>query len=111
MKRMPTTVPAEKISELTTLRDSISVSAEWKRLYHCTAWYYTTEDHVFLKSYNTIVAVYERATGITYVYGRWSATTYQHVRKFRNLMWEKYNAAETPWYMVEQNLELVDMFA
>ena len=112
MKRMPTLVPAEKISQLTELKNSIGMHEDdWTRLYKCTAWYRNTDDYVFLKSYNTIVAVYDKADGITYVYGRYSATTYQHVRKFRNLMWEKYSPVDAPWHMPELNMELVDWFA
>lgn len=111
-KRMPTSVPAERIHQLVTLRDSIDkYGDDWKQLYHCTAWTRSTDDFVFLKSYNTIVAVYDKMDGVTYVFGRYSMTTYQHIRKFRNLMWEKFHTVDKPWMMPEKNLELVDWFA
>ena len=60
---------------------------KWKQLAHCQAWVYETENFYILRSYNTIVAVIEKATGICadvlrLVYG-FTSTSCQHISKFR----------------------------
>lgn len=66
-----------------------------KRLNKCQAWMYETDNGlIWLKSYNTIVAVYSKGEDILYVIGRYSATTYQHVRKFRNQLPNYWNTPE-----------------
>lgn len=50
------------------------------RLNKCSAWYKFVVDAVILKSYNTVVAsIYGKTC---YVYGYYSKTTQQHIRKF-----------------------------
>lgn len=64
-----------------------------ERLYTCKAWVYMPDnsDFIILQSYSTIVAVYQRTTGIVWVFGYYSATTAQHVAEFRNWVRYKYN--------------------
>lgn len=61
-----------------------------ERLYFCKAWVYMPDnsDFIILQSYSTIVAVFQRTTGILWVFGFYSKTTSQHVAKFRN--WIRY---------------------
>lgn len=66
---------------------------ELKRLYNCKAWICETDsfDFTVLQSYASIVATYQRSTGILWVFGFYSNTTSQHVAKFRNWIRYKYN--------------------
>ena len=61
-----------------------------ERLYFCKAWIINPDnsDFIILKSYSTIVAAFQRSTGILWVFGFYSNTTSQHVAKFRN--WIRY---------------------
>lgn len=62
-----------------------------QQLYNCKAWIFMHEysDFIILQSYTTIVAAFQRTTGILWVFGFYSNTTSQHVAKFRNwLMYE-----------------------
>lgn len=66
--------------------DSMHWQHAWKRLYNCTAEYAETEHYIFLRSYNTIIAVYSKIDRnvydyLRYVYG-YTATSCQHVHKF-----------------------------
>lgn len=63
------------------------------RLYYCTAWIIHPDfsDFLILKSYSTIVSAYQFSTNILWVFGYYSATTAQHVAKFRNFIRYKYN--------------------
>ena len=54
------------------------------RVHKCQAWFKDYGVYVALKSYNTIVAIYDKSERILYSFGRYSRTTYQHIRKFRN---------------------------
>lgn len=67
-----------------------------EQLYNCKAWIAKPDysDFVILKSYSTIVAVFQRSTGILWVFGFYSRTTAQHIAKFRN--WIRY-AYQTGW--------------
>jgi len=58
----------------------------WKRLRTCTAEVCETENYYVLRSYNTIVAVINKASDtlvdlLRYVYG-YTSTSAQHIRKF-----------------------------
>ena len=57
-----------------------------KQLYSCKAWIIMPDnsDFLILQSYSTIVAAFQRSTGILWVFGFYSNTTAQHVAKFRN---------------------------
>ena len=80
---------AEKYGYLVKEREEFMLK-EWaylepKRVNHCQARYYTDNaGWKWLKSYNTIVAVYVPKDDTLYSFGRYSSTTYQHIRKFRN---------------------------
>lgn len=61
-----------------------------RQLYTCKAWVFMPDnsDFLILKSYSTIVAAFQRTTGILWVFGFYSNTTAQHVAKFKN--WLRY---------------------
>lgn len=63
-----------------------AVKGHCKQLYNCKAWIFTPDnsDFIILQSYSTIVAAFQRSTGILWVFGFYSNTTTQHVAKFRN---------------------------
>lgn len=70
-----------------------AIKGQIEQLYYCKAWIiqpYNSE-FVILQSYTTIVAAYQRTTRILWVFGYYSATTAQHVAKFRNWIRYKYN--------------------
>ena len=80
----------------------------WKRVSRCQAWYIGEGTWKALRSYDTVVALYDEMENVLYSYGRYSMTTYQHIRKFRNLMGMERGIA--PWNIQEINLELVNYF-
>ena len=55
-----------------------------ERLYYCKAWIFdhSNSDFVLLERYDTIVAAYQRSTGILWVFDFYSTTTAQHIAKF-----------------------------
>lgn len=60
----------------------------YKRLRSCTAWVYENRDYIWLRSYNTIIAFYDKSNGtfydiLRYVFG-YTNTSGQHIAKFRN---------------------------
>lgn len=63
----------------------ISKNTSTEKLYNCKAWIIKPDyfDIVVLQSYSTIVAMYQKSTGILWVFGFYSNTTVQHVAKFR----------------------------
>ena len=67
-----------------------------ERLYFCKAWIFMSDnsDFIILQSYSTIVAAFQRSTGILWVFGFYSNTTAQHIAKFRN--WIRYEF-QTGW--------------
>lgn len=87
-----------------------------KRLFHCTAWTYDDVENgvSWLRSYNTIVAVYVHSEKTIYRFGRYSATTYQHMRKFRTHV--AYDAGYTfpasmhAWDIKEYQCEFVNWY-
>ena len=75
---------------------------QWVRINHCKAWFTRVGDMVFVKSYATIVAVFDGE--ILYSNGRYYNSTYQHIRKYRNNYTRKgYNTPEV-------NLERVNWY-
>ena len=74
-------------------QSSLHVGGSKSRLNYCTAWIIKPDfsDFLILQSYSTIVAAYQFSTGILWVFGYYSATTAQHVAKFRNWIRYKYN--------------------
>ena len=73
-----------------------AASGHAEQLYNCKAWIVNPDnsDFVILKSYLTIVAAYQRTTGILWVFGFYSNTTTQHIAKFWNWIRYKY---QTGW--------------
>ena len=75
---------------LEMLENFIPVSWQGVRLAHCTACelegYIDSPEHgelwYALRSYNTIVALYNTYTDTVYVLGYWSSTTAQHIAKW-----------------------------
>lgn len=67
-----------------------------ERLYFCKAWIINTDnsDFIILQSYSTIVAAYQRTTGILWVFDHYSNTTSQHIAKFRNWIRDEF---QTGW--------------
>lgn len=53
------------------------------RVYTCKAWFKNFNGVLILRSYNTVVAYIKN--NICYVYGFYSNTTQQHIRKFCQL--------------------------
>ena len=86
------TTRSEIISSVLYLSDLPSGGYK-KRLYYCKAWIIHPDfsDFLILQSYSTIVAAYQYSTNILLVFGHYSNTTAQHVTKFRNYIWYKYN--------------------
>ena len=70
-----------------------TVKGQIEHLYYCKAWVYMPDnsDFMILRSYSTIVAAFQRTTGILWVFGFYSNTTAQHVAKFRNWVRYEYN--------------------
>lgn len=73
-----------------------AVKGEIKQLYSCKAWVYMPDnsDFLILQSYSTIVAAFQRTTGILWVFDFYSCTTAQHIAKFMN--WVQYEY-KTGW--------------
>lgn len=81
---------------------------DWERINYCNAFYsnYLYHDYdafMLVKSYNTIVAIYFPTICLLVSLGRFSRTTYQHIRKFRKNTGQWRNITEI-------NLELVNWF-
>lgn len=55
-----------------------------EQLYYCKAWVFMPDnsDFLILQSYSTIVAAFQRTTGILWVFGFYSHTTASHISKF-----------------------------
>lgn len=73
-----------------------AVKSQVEQLYYCKAWIFTPDnsDFIILQSYTTIVAAFQRTTGILWVFGFYSNTSSQHVAKFKN--WIRYEF-QTGW--------------
>lgn len=73
-----------------------AVKGQCKQLYSCKAWIFTPDnsDFIILQSYTTIVAVFQRTTGILWVFDFYSHATASHIAKFRN--WIRYEF-QTGW--------------
>lgn len=67
-----------------------AVKGQVEQLYYCKAWIFMPDnsDFLILQSYSTIVAAFQRTTGILWVFGFYSNTTAQHIAKFKN--WIRY---------------------
>lgn len=73
-----------------------AVKGQCKQLYSCKAWIFTPDnsDFIILQSYTTIVAAFQRSTGILWVFDYYSHTTSSHIAKFLN--WIRYEL-QTGW--------------
>lgn len=73
-----------------------AVNGQCEQLYSCKAWIVMPDnsDFIILQSYSTIVAAFQRSTGILWVFDYYSSTTAQHIAKFRN--WIRYEF-QTGW--------------
>lgn len=73
-----------------------AVKGQAEQLYCCKAWIFMSDnsDFLILQSYSTIVAAFQRTTGILWVFGFYSNTTAQHIAKFKN--WIRYGF-QTGW--------------
>lgn len=71
-----------------------AVKGQAEQLYSCKAWIFTPDnsDFIILQSYSTIVAAYQRSTGILWVFDFYSRTTASHIAKFRNWIRFEYQA-------------------
>lgn len=63
-----------------------TAKCQTEQLYYCKAWIFipNNSDFLILQSYSTIVAAFQRTTGILWVFGFYSNTTSSHIAKFRN---------------------------
>lgn len=92
-----------------------TITRNEERLYYCNATVFESpviDGCIFLKSYRTVVALYDIENNTIYQRGRFTRTTYQHFRKFRNFCWENYCDPRkiSPWDIKEINLELYNWF-
>lgn len=73
-----------------------AVKGQVEQLYYCKAWIFMPgkSDFLILQSYSTIVAAFQRSTGILWVFNFYTNTTSQHIAKFRN--WIRYEF-QTGW--------------
>lgn len=73
-----------------------AASGHLEQLYNCKAWIVNPDnsDFTILQSYSTIVAAFQRSSGILWVFDYYSRTTAQHIAKFQN--WIRY-AYQTGW--------------
>ena len=73
-----------------------AVKGQFEQLYNCKAWIVNRDnsDFIILQSYSTIVAAFQRSTGILWVFDFYSNTTASHIAKFQN--WLRY-VYQTGW--------------
>lgn len=90
---------------------------KYQRLRSCSAKYAVLwkggTKYIVLKSYSTIVAIYEVRRNRLVEYGHFTITTYKHIAKFSADMYLQYRVGDvqTPVYYTERvNLELEDWF-
>lgn len=81
----------KELADAVTSEYNRAAGGHVEQLYSCKAWIVNPDnsDFLILRSYNTIVAAFQRSTGFLWVFGFYSNTTAQHVAKFRN--WIRYN--------------------
>lgn len=86
----------KELADAVIVEYNCAVKGQCKQLYSCKAWIFTPDnsDFIILQSYSTIVAAFQRTTGILWVFGFYSNTTSQHVAKFEN--WIRYEF-QTGW--------------
>lgn len=103
MKKRIANLPVSVVNayaEIFTKLDNEKYLMNWKKFRNCSAMVSKTDKNIILMSYRTIVAIFDKESKTVFARGRYSATTYQHVRKF---------ADECGTRKVE-NLELVNWY-
>lgn len=82
----------KEIAESVLSQSDLHLGGYRSQLYSCKAWILHPDfsDFLILQSYSTIVAAYQFSAGILWVFGYYSATTAQHIAKFRNYIRYKY---------------------
>lgn len=82
-----------EIAKAVVSQSDLHLGGYRSQLYSCKAWILHPDfsDFLILQSYSTIVAAFQFSTGILWVFGYYSATTAQHVAKFRNWIRCNYN--------------------
>lgn len=90
-----------ELADAVTSEYNRAIKGHAEQLYYCKAWVFMPDnsDFVILQSYSTIVAAFQRSTGILWVFGFYSHTTAQHIAKFRN--WIRYEY-QTGWNYLER---------
>lgn len=80
----------KELAEAVLLQSDLHLGGYRSQLYSCKAWILHPDfsDFLILQSYSTIVAAYQFSTDILWVFDYYSATTTQHIAKFRN--WIRY---------------------
>lgn len=86
----------KELIEIVINECNCAVKGHAEQLYNCKAWIFMSDnsDFIILQSYSTIVAAFQRSTGILWVFGFYSNTTAQHIAKFCN--WIRYEF-QTGW--------------
>ena len=94
----------KEIIEAVTREYNRVVKGQVEQLYYCKAWVFMPDnsDFLILQSYSTIVAAYQRTTGILWVFGYYSAATLSHIAKFWN--WVTYEYQDGLYYPRKVNL-------
>lgn len=80
----------KELTEIVTSEYNRAIKGQAVQLYNCKAWIFTPDnsDFIILQSYTTIVAVFQRSSGILWVFDFYSHTTASHIAKFKN--WIRY---------------------
>ena len=94
----------KELSDVVISEYNRTVKGQIERLYNCKAWVYMPDnsDFIILRSYSTIVAAFQRTTGILWVFGYYSTTTASHISKFWN--WITYEYQDGLYYPRKVNL-------
>ena len=89
-------ITRKEIADAVLNEYNCALGSHVQQLYNCKAWVFINDnsDFTILQSYTTIVAAFQRSTGILWVFGFYSNTTAQHVAKFQN--WIRY-VYQTGW--------------
>lgn len=82
----------EELSDSVISEYNHAIKGQVEQLYYCKAWVYMPDnsDFIILRSYSTIVAAFQRSTGILWVFGFYSNTTAQHIAKFRTWLYYEF---------------------
>lgn len=86
----------KELTETVINERNCAVKGHVEQLYNCKAWIFMPDnsDFIILQSYSTIVAAFQRTTGILWAFDYYSNTTSQHIAKFKN--WIRYDF-QTGW--------------